>query len=161
MEKGLRRGSPVAVLLRRKRMKMGVLGRRLVPCLALLGVAVLASCGPAATPDAVATTESLRPISVEEVSVTVGVGSPIPVEMVVAGTWPDLCAQLAEVRQTIDGYKIRVTLLATPADAGCPPDQLGVPFRLAIPLNIIELPDGEYTIEVNGLSTTFVWPQSP
>ena len=37
-------------------------------------------------------------ITVDKVEVEVGMGSPIPVEAVASGTWPDLCAQIAEVQ---------------------------------------------------------------
>jgi len=54
------------------------------------------------------------------------------------------------------------TLLATPADPACPPDYLGLPFGMAIPLNVVELPVGTYTVVANGVSTTFEWtPGSP
>ncbi len=98
-------------------------------------------------------------ISVEHVGVQVGEGSPIPVEIVASGTWPDLCAQIAEVQSKVDGFQIDITVLASTVEA-CPPDHLGLPFRFAIPLNIVELPEGTYTITVNGTSTTFDLPVS-
>lgn len=103
--------------------------------------------------------DGLRPLTVEAVQVEVGVGSPIPVEVVASGSWPDLCAQLARVEQTIAGNRITIRLLATPADESCPPDQLGLPFRIAVPLNIVEMEQGTYSVDVNGVGTTFVWPQ--
>lgn len=96
-------------------------------------------------------------IPVEHVGVQVGAGSPIPVEIVASGTWPDLCAQIAEVQSRIDGYQIDFTVLASTVES-CPPDHLGLPFRFALPLNIVEMPDGEYTITVNGTSTKFELP---
>jgi hypothetical protein len=101
----------------------------------------------------------LRPLTVEAVSIKVGVGSPIPVEIVTSGTWPDLCAQLARAEMRIDGYKITVNLQASAEQAGCPPDFLGLPFRVAVPLNVVELPAGTYTVSAGGASTTFAWPQ--
>jgi hypothetical protein len=41
----------------------------------------------------------LRPLTVANVTVEVGVGSPVPVDAFVSGEWPDLCAQLAQVTQ--------------------------------------------------------------
>ncbi len=102
-----------------------------------------------------------RPMIVEDVRVEIGVGSPIPVDILVSGTWPEACAQLAEVRQSVDGNRIVLTLLATPLDPQCPPDTLGVPFRIQLPINAVELPEGEYQVEVNGVSTSFRWPPSP
>jgi hypothetical protein len=102
--------------------------------------------------------KQLRPISVQDVSVEIGVGSPIPVDIFVSGEWPDLCAQLAQSTFFRNGSKIELTLLATPEDPDCPPDFVGLPFRIAYPLNAVELPPGEYTVTVNGVDTTFVWP---
>jgi hypothetical protein len=122
-----------------------------------LATLVLSGCAPTAR----AAPAENRPIEIAAVNLEVGVGSPIPVEVVAAGTWPDLCAQLAEVRQAIRGTEIDVTLLATPAQADCPPDFLGLPLRLALPLNVVELPAGAYTVTINGVSTTFDLPVTP
>ena len=99
----------------------------------------------------------LREIPVADVSIQIGVGSPIPVNAFVSGSWPDLCAQLAEVHQEIKGSTIEIRLLATPKNETCPPDMLGLPFGIAIPFNMVEMPEGEYTVTVNGVSTTFGW----
>jgi len=126
-------------------------------------VLALAACAPAGRPTAgtAITPEAveLRAIPVSHVEVQVGVGSPIPVDVFVSGGWPDLCAQLAETRQSVEGDRIEITLLATPADPDCPPDFVGLPFRIAVPLNVVELPVGLYTVAVNGVSTTFDWQQ--
>jgi hypothetical protein len=103
-------------------------------------------------------TADLRPITVANVTVEVGFGSPIPVDAVVSGEWPDLCAQLSQIGQRFEGKTFEMTLLATPADAACPPDVLGLPFRMAIPINVVELPAGEYTVRANGATTTFRVP---
>jgi hypothetical protein len=103
--------------------------------------------------------ESLRPLAVTAVSIDVGAGSPGLLEIVASGDWPDLCAQLAQITSRIDGMDIQVGLYATAADPACPPDYLGVPFRIAIPLNPVELPQGSYTVTVNSVTTSFVWPQ--
>jgi hypothetical protein len=124
---------------------------------ALVGVYV-AGCGP--MPPASSQASALRPIAVEAVEVQIGVGSPIPVDVFVSGTWPDLCAQLAEMTQRIAGPKIAIELLASPVKTDCPPDYLGLPFRIAIPLNVVELPHARYSVVVNGVSTSFDWPAS-
>lgn len=123
--------------------------------IALVG-AYLAGCTsiPTAPPPAA----SLRPIAVEAVQVEIGVGSPIPVDVLVSGTWPDLCAQLARMAQRIGDSRIEIELLATSAKPDCPPDYLGVPFRIAIPLNVVELPHAKYSVAVNGVSASFDWP---
>jgi hypothetical protein len=102
-----------------------------------------------------------RQIPVSNVTVDVGIGSPIPVDAFVSGEWPDLCAQLAEIRQEIVGNAFEIALLATAADPDCPPDYLGLPFRIAIPINVVELPSGSYTVSVNGVNTEFTVPVTP
>jgi NAD(P)-dependent dehydrogenase (short-subunit alcohol dehydrogenase family) len=81
---------------------------------------------------------ALRLIEIVDVSVDVGQGSPIPVEAIVSGTWPDLCAHLAQVEQRIEDTRFEVSLLASPFDPTCHPNHLGLPFRFAIPLNMVE-----------------------
>ena len=101
---------------------------------------------------------STAPRVVEEVHLGIGVGSPIPVDIMVSGTWPDLCPQLAEIHQVIEGSRIEVSLLATPLDPARPPDQLGVPFGIHLPINIVELPADDYQIEVNGVGAELTCP---
>lgn len=100
---------------------------------------------------------NLRPIEITAVSVEIGVGSPIPVEAIASGNWPDLCAQLAGLNQQFDGNRFDINLSATPADPACPPDPVGIPFRMAIPLNMVNLPPGSYIVAVNKLETSFEW----
>jgi hypothetical protein len=110
------------------------------------------------TPTAAPPEAGLRPIAVSNVTIDVGVGSPIPVDALVSGEWRDLCAQLALITQRFEGYTFEITLLATAADPACPPDYLGLPFRIAIPINVVQLAEGEYTVTANGASTTFTVP---
>ncbi len=101
------------------------------------------------------------PVPVEALAVEIGVGSPIPVRALASGTWPGLCAQLARIEQRMQGSRFEFTLLAAPGDPNCPPDQLGLPFHIALPLNMVELEFGEYTAVVNGVETRFTWEAQP
>jgi hypothetical protein len=122
--------------------------------LAALLAVFLAACGmPPAQPQV----EVLRPLPVEAVTVQVGVGSPIPVDVVASGTWNGLCAQLARVEHNQDGKRIEISLSASAEKPGCPVDNLGVPFRVAVPLNVVQMEIGEYQVAVNGVETTFEW----
>lgn len=96
-------------------------------------------------------------IQVDDVSIEIGVGSPIPVQAIVSANLPVGCGQLGEVRMHRDGKVFFVRLIAElPAQTDCSP--AGLPLRLAIPLNTINLPDGTYEVNVNGTVGTFEMP---
>jgi len=96
-------------------------------------------------------------IQVDTVSIDHGVGSPIPVHAVISANLPNSCAQLGEVRLHRDGYNFFIRLVADfPAQTDCNPDAL--PFRLEVPLNVVGLEEGPYTVTVNGTSTSFDFP---
>jgi hypothetical protein len=103
------------------------------------------------------TSVDLREMVVEGISVEIGVGSPIPVDAVIGGTWPGLCSQIAEINQQEGERSFDIRLFATPDQPACPPDHLGLPFRIVIPLNMVEKPAGTYTVTANGVKTTFEW----
>ena len=93
-------------------------------------------------------------VAVEQVTAEVGFGSPIPVQVKVSGQLPDTCAQIELVQQKQEGSNFKVTLSTIPSTADkCIPDSL--PFIIDIPLNVTNLPAGEYSVEVNGSRTTF------
>lgn len=96
-------------------------------------------------------------IQVDDVSIRVGVGSPIPGHALVSANLPKACAQLGEIRMHRDGNTFFVQLIAdVPARTDCMEDSL--PVRLEIPLNTINLPDGTYEVNVNGTVGTFEIP---
>ena len=118
---------------------------------------------PTATPEPQPPTPTVempatRPFEVVDVQVQVGLGSPIPVDVVVNGPWPDLCAQVAQVDQQLDGSQFTITLLASPADPTCPADLVGISYRIAVPLNMSGLAFGTYRVVVNGFPVEFTWP---
>lgn len=94
---------------------------------------------------------------VNDVSIVVGVGSPIPMHAIVFGSLPKGCGQLGEAQIKRDGNTFLVRLTAElPAQTDCNPK--GFPFRLEVPLNIVNLPEGTYEVNVNGVVTTFDIP---
>lgn len=96
-------------------------------------------------------------VQVDDVSIEVGVGSPIPVHASVSANLPKTCGQLGEVQMHRDGSNFFVRLIAhLPAQTECNNDTL--PMRLEIPLNIVNLPEGMYEVNVNGTTTTFDIP---
>jgi hypothetical protein len=95
-----------------------------------------------------------RKVDVDDVKVEVGVGSPMPVQLIVHGNLPDSCAQVEHMRQLQDGSHFSIMLSTIPSHAEeCVQDTL--PFRIIIPLNIVNLPAGSYTVDVNGSPASF------
>jgi hypothetical protein len=93
-------------------------------------------------------------IQVDSVNVEVGAGSPIPVKAIVSGNLPLACAQLGEIRVHRQDTSFFVQLVAyLPAQTDCAEDS--IPFRLEIPLNIVNLPAGPYNVNINGATATF------
>lgn len=98
-------------------------------------------------------------VTVDQVEVEVGVGSPIPVFVHIIGDLPDPCSQVehTEIRQ--DGSTFIIKLFATPdiggpAMDGCIKDP--TPFKMSIPLSVVDIPAGSYTVLVNGSSADFM-----
>lgn len=94
---------------------------------------------------------------VDDVSIEVGIGSPLPVHAVVSANLPKSCGQLGEVLM----YRVDKTFFVhlighLPAQSECNPDTL--PLRLEIPLNIVNLPEGTYEVNVNGVTANFNIP---
>jgi len=126
-------------------------------------VVFLTNCAPLVgtpTPPPLKTEEPEIPITgyetvdVDRAEVQVGVGSPIPVYVVATGNLPDTCAQIEYTDIKQDGFSFRITLSAIPSNAeGCVQDTL--PFRIAIPLNTVNLPAGSYSVDVNGSRADF------
>jgi hypothetical protein len=152
------------LLYRRKENRMK---SKLVPVLILTWVLLLNACSPftitntsgGQPPTPVVASETLaakafQPIEVDSVEVEVGLGSPIPVQVIVSGNLPDSCAQVeaSEIQQ--DGTKFTITLSTISSTAeGCIQDTL--PFRISLPLNIVNLPEGPYEVNVNGVTASF------
>ena len=99
-----------------------------------------------------------QPITVDQVEVEVGVGSPIPVHVIVSGWMPDPCSQVEYTEIKQDGSNFIITLAATPdmggpAVDGCIKDPMV--FKMGIPLNVVDLPAGSYSVIVNGSRSDF------
>jgi hypothetical protein len=96
-------------------------------------------------------------VTVSDVSIEIGVGSPIPVHAIVQAELPKSCGQLGEVTLKRDGNSFFVRLAAElPAQTDCNNDPL--PLRLELPLNTVNLPEGTYEVNVNGTVTKFEIP---
>lgn len=103
-------------------------------------------------------TSGYQPVTVDQVDVEVGVGSPIPVFVHVSGNLPDPCSQIEHTEIEQDSSTFFIKLFATPdiggpALDGCIKDP--VPFTMSIPLSVVDVPAGSYTVDVNGSRADF------
>jgi len=141
----------------------------LAPALVVTLGLLLSSCAsdPTATPAASLTLEptmTLEPTNTPEVisgiaqvdSVTVQLLETWPVQanVVVKGILEDGCTTIDEIRTdtTDDGFTISITTVR-PADMIC--TQALVPYEEDIPLDILGLAAGSYTVNVNGVKQVF------
>lgn len=67
----------------------------------------------------------------------------------IEGNLPDGCTEVHEITQSVDGNTIQVNISTTrPKDMMC--TQVVTPFTETVVLETADLPNGEYTVEVNG-----------
>ncbi len=79
---------------------------------------------------------------------------PVQIRANVKGYLGDGCTTLDTITQTRAGDTFYVTITTTrPADAICTMQLVG--FEESIPLDVVGLPAGTYTVEINGVTTTF------
>ena len=121
---------------------------------------IVRSEGEPSTPveEVVTLDSNYQPITVEQVEVEVGVGSPIPVHVIVSGWMPDPCSQVEHTEIKQDGSNFMISLFATPdvggpAMDGCIKDPMY--FTMSIPINVVDLPAGSYSVTVNGSRADF------
>lgn len=99
----------------------------------------------------------LDELTVSELSVVSGVGSPLPIHIALTAELPRTCGQLGEMQIKRDGNTFFVRLIAEiPAQTECNNDKL--PMHVKIPMNIAGLPEGTYEVNVNGAVTSFDLP---
>jgi len=96
---------------------------------------------------------------VDSVDVRILESFPVQVQVVVQGNLPDGCTEIDEAIVEREGDRFDVTLTTRrPADALC--TQAIIPYEQIIPLNVDELPAGEYTVNVNDVTETFTLESS-
>jgi hypothetical protein len=72
----------------------------------------------------------------------------------VNGNYQDSCTRISDVQQEIDGDTIRFVLTTgKPADLMCA--QMITPFNVDLLIETGGFLPGEYTVDVNGIATTF------
>jgi pimeloyl-ACP methyl ester carboxylesterase len=91
---------------------------------------------------------------VESIEILLLESFPIQVHVVARGNLHDSCTEIGEITKQRDGDTFRVTITTSrPADAMCA--QVLVPFEEVISLDVVGLPAGVYTVNVNGVTDTF------
>jgi hypothetical protein len=92
--------------------------------------------------------------NVESIDILLLESFPVQVRVVARGNHPDGCTSIESVDQTRDERAFLVTIATfRPPDAIC--TQEIVPFEETIALDVLGLPAGAYSVDVNGISGTF------
>jgi hypothetical protein len=130
------------------------------PALVALALLLIACRGngdgpsPASTLESAATGPSISLARVETVDIQLVQAFPVEVNVVAQGTLDDDCSRIEGVSQNRQDNRFRVDITAIrPHDVACSEAQ--VPFEQAVALDVLGLPAGIYTVDVNGLKGTF------
>jgi inhibitor of cysteine peptidase len=126
--------------------------RRWLPVLALALALLLGACGPVATGPTVLPDPDT--VVVEQIDIQILESFPVQVHVVARGKLPDACSYIDKIDQSRQGNAFTVTLsLARRPDAKCALQS--TPFEQVIPLDVLGLKAGVYTVTVNGVTGTF------
>lgn len=91
---------------------------------------------------------------VETIDVITMESFPVQVQVIARGTLPDGCTTIDQALSERDGNQFRVTITTVrPAEAVC--TEALVPFEEAVRLDVLNLPAGTYTVDVNGITSSF------
>lgn len=110
--------------------------------------------GPTVEPTPASTEPRRGQAAVDSVDVLVMESFPVQISVTARGNLPDSCTRIDEIitQQTGETFRVAVTTLRQPA-LNC--TQALVPFEETIPLDVIGLPAGTYTVLVNGVEGSF------
>ena len=104
------------------------------------------------------TSETIGEAIVNEISLNLMESFPLQASVTVQGDLNDGCTRIQEAVQDQQADTIYLTVFtARPADQMC--DMALMPFTETFPLDIAGLPAGDYTINVNGVTTTLTLDQ--
>ena len=92
--------------------------------------------------------------NVESIEILILESFPVQIHVVASGNHPDGCTSIDEISESRDGNTFLVTI-TTDRPAGEECTMALVPFEETIALNVLGLPAGVYTVDVNGISDTF------
>jgi inhibitor of cysteine peptidase len=130
--------------------------RKTIPFLLVISLAAtLAACGSAAQPSPIPTPEpDAGKIFVDSVDILMLESFPVQVNVVVKGNLSDGCTQINDIVQEREDNTFHITLAtARPADQVC--TQALVPFEEVVPLDVLGLEAGTYTVDVHGVTDSF------
>lgn len=119
-------------------------------------VMVLAGCMPATEPGStpVVTYPPTDQAHVDGVDVLIMESFPVQVRLIIHGNLPDACSEISEVNQARIGNTFTIDLVVT-RDPLAKCAQVLTPFEESVALDVAGLPAGTYTVEVEGVKTTF------
>ncbi len=93
---------------------------------------------------------------VESIEILMLESFPIQIHVSARGHLPDGCTTISDISQSRDGNTFTVVIMTSrPVDISC--TQALVPFEEVIPLDVVGLPAGTYTVNVNGVTGTFTF----
>jgi hypothetical protein len=141
--------------------------RLLITAMALLALLLLActsSCKKELQPDTTVPKETPKPnknatyiyrkAGIESFQIQKMESMPVQVSVLVKGWLSDSCTSLHQITQEREGNDFLITITTKrPADVNCL--QMIMPFEEAIPLEVLGLRAGTYTVTVNQMSNTF------
>ena len=134
-----------------------IMTKLIIPCvlvLALMTSILAGCCGEKTTPTAVDGEVITGEATVESIEILLLESFPIQVNVVALGNLPDNCTEISEITKDRDNNTFRVTIITSrPMDKVCA--EVLVPFKEVIPLDVMGLPAGVYTVNVNGVRDTF------
>lgn len=129
----------------------------LTACIRAEGATDVATTPPATTPQSMKTRIAIREAQVQSVEIQFMQTNPVQVNAVARGNLTEACATFAEPQLSFTTNTFMIKLLTvSPSDRGCL--QVTTPFEQTIPLNTTDLPAGDYTVKVNGVSAVFTLP---
>jgi len=91
--------------------------------------------------------------SVDEIDILILESFSVQINVIVRGNLPDPCTEIYQVTQKKEGNTFFITIKTYRPPGPC--IQVLAPFEVKIPLNVYGLPAGTYTVDVNGVQTTF------
>jgi inhibitor of cysteine peptidase len=92
--------------------------------------------------------------TVETIQIILLESFPIQVQVVAQGYLPDSCTEINKIQTEMEGKNFKINISTKrPRDAICA--QVIVPFNRTIPLDVLGLKAGNYTVTVNGVKKSF------